>query len=107
MFLAGLEFALAPSQEVVIVGRRDSPDTKQMLQRLRTGFFPNAVVLFKPADENDPAINRYANFVQFMAAPDNRATAYVCTDFKCNFPTTDPAKMIESLRAIPAKTPRE
>ncbi len=107
MFLAGLEFALAPSQEVVIVGRRDSPDTKEMLQRLRTGFFPNAVVLFKPADENDPAINRYANFVQFMAAPDNRATAYVCTDFKCNFPTTDPAKMIESLRAIPAKTPRE
>lgn len=107
MFLTGLEFALAPSQEVVIVGLRNSADTEEMLQRLRSGFFPNAVVLFKPAAEEDPAINRYANFVEFMTAPGNRATAYVCTNFKCNFPTTDPAKMIEFLQAIPAKARKE
>jgi len=103
MLLAALDLALAPSQEVVIVGRRDADDTKKLLEALRKGYFPNAVILFKPAEEQSPQINNYANFIEFMYAIDNKATAYVCTNFKCNFPTADPAKMLEYLRSISEK----
>jgi len=103
MLLATLDLALSPSQEVVIVGLKHADDTEKMLQALRKNYVPNAVVLFKPADEENPAINKYAEFTEFMSAIDNKATAYVCTNFKCNFPTTDPAKMLESLRTISEK----
>ena len=104
MLLVSLDFFLAPSQEVVIVGKRGSADTQKMLHALRQNFFPNTVVLFKPAGEKSPLINDFANFIEFMNALDNKATAYVCTNFKCNFPTTEPAKMLESLRTISEQT---
>ena len=103
MLLAALDMALAPSQEVVIVGKKDADDTKEMLQALRKSYHPNTVLLFKPAGEQNPPINKYAGFVEFMTAINNKATAYVCTNFKCNFPTTDPAKMLESLNSIAEK----
>ena len=103
MLLAVLESALAPSQEVVISGIKGAEDTKRMFDTLRKSYFPHAVVLFKDAGVNAPEINRYADFVEFMNAVDKKATAYVCTDFKCNFPTTDPAKMLEELTSISTK----
>ncbi len=105
MLLAAIDLALSPSQEVVIVGNKDADDTKKMLQALRKSYLPNAVVLFKPAGEQNPPINNYAGFIEFMYAIDNKATAYVCTNFKCNFPTTDPVIMLESLRSISEKRP--
>jgi uncharacterized protein YyaL (SSP411 family) len=99
MLLATIDLALSPSQEVVIVGREDADDTKAMLQALRKKYLPNAVVLFKPSEEQNPLISNYAGFIEFMHAIDNKATAYVCTNFKCNFPTTDPAKMLEFFQA--------
>ena len=103
MLLTALDFGLAASQEVVIVGKRNADDTNRMLMALQKGYFPNAVVLFKPTEEKKPQINNYANFIEHMYAVDNKATAYVCTDFKCNFPTTDPAKMLDDLNSISKK----
>jgi hypothetical protein len=78
-----------------------------MLKVLRKNYSPNAVVLFKPANEESPPINKYAGFVEFMGTINNRATAYVCTNFKCNSPTTDPVKMLENLNAIASKTDKK
>jgi len=107
MLLAASSLALAPSQEVVIVGRKAADDTEAMLQALRKRYLPNAVVLFKPTQEQNPPIHNYADFIEFMNAVNNKATAYVCTNFKCSFPTTDPAKMLESLRSIAEKPPAD
>jgi len=103
MLLTALDFGLAPSQEVVIVGKKNSADTNRMLKALRKGYFPHAVVLFKPTGKQTPPINNYVNFIEFMYAVDNKATAYVCINFKCNFPTTDPAVMLDALTGIPEK----
>jgi uncharacterized protein YyaL (SSP411 family) len=104
MLLTALESALAPSQEVVIVGTKGADDTSRMIEALRKNYFPNAIVVFKPAGEEAPEINSYADFLEFMNAIDNKATAYVCIDFKCNFPTTDPARMLEELANISTGT---
>ena len=103
MLLTALNFALAPSQEVVIVGDKNADDTNRMFKTLRKGYFPNVVVLLKPNGEQTPQINNYANFIEYIYAIDNKATAYVCTNFKCNFPTTDPERMLDDLRSISIK----
>jgi uncharacterized protein YyaL (SSP411 family) len=95
--VAALDFALGPSYEVVIVGRRDAPDTEAMLEALRRHYIPGMVVLFKSDSERSPAIARLAGFTEPQVATEGRATAYVCRSHSCDVPTTDPAEMLKLL----------
>ncbi|MCC7564881.1 MAG: thioredoxin domain-containing protein [Methanomicrobiaceae archaeon] len=94
-----LDFALGPSCEVVIAGMPGAADTRAMLQALRTAFIPNTVLLFRPADQDPPEIAGVAGFLQDMEPIEGRATAYVCTGYTCNVPTTDPGEMMALLGA--------
>jgi uncharacterized protein YyaL (SSP411 family) len=96
--LCAVDFALGPSFEIVIAGRPESSDTRAMLDALRGRFVPNKVVLLRAADEAG-GLAKLAPFVGPMGAVDGRATAYVCTDYNCKQPTTDPAKMLELIGA--------
>ncbi len=96
-FLVGLDIALGPSKEVIIVGKEGAEDTEAMLNALGEGFLPNKVVLFVP-DEETPQIARVAEYVKDYSSVDGKATAYVCVDFQCELPTTDVAEMLEMLK---------
>jgi hypothetical protein len=96
-FLVGLDIALGPSKEVIIVGKEGAEDTEAMLQALGEGFLPNKVVLFVP-DEELPQIARIAEYVKEYSSVEGKATAYVCVDFHCELPTTSVAKMLEMLK---------
>jgi hypothetical protein len=93
--LTGLDFVLGPSYEVVIVGARAGEDTLSMIRRLRSVYLPNKVVLFRPTDLNNPPILKLADFVRYQVAIDGRATVYVCQNYACELPTTDPDMMIQ------------
>jgi uncharacterized protein YyaL (SSP411 family) len=95
--LAALDFLLGPSFEVVIAGKPDSQDTKEMLRALRRPFVPNKVVLFRPDDQEDPPICEVAPFTKVQTSIKGAATAYVCRDFACKQPTTDIGAMLDSL----------
>ncbi len=96
--LCALEFALGSSHEVVIVGKRDANDTEEMFKKLRRSFQPNTVVLFKP-EGNGSESSSLPEFVDSHGAIDDRATAFVCLNYNCNLPTTEPDKMLELLEA--------
>lgn len=93
-FMTGLGFAENPSSEIVVVGKRSDADTKLMLDELRCRFLPNAVVIFRPADEPDAAITHIAPFTKDMKSIDGKTTAYVCSNFTCSKPTTDIQEML-------------
>ncbi len=99
--LSGLDFALGPSFEIVLAGTRDTPDLKALRTVLRRQFLPNKVVLFRPAGEPAPAVTKIAAFTKPQVAISNKATAYVCTNYLCKLPTTDPAAMVKLLTATP------
>jgi uncharacterized protein YyaL (SSP411 family) len=91
--LCGLDFALSPSREVVVVGRTGAPDTQALFDVLRKEFIPNTVVLFRPAEESDPEIAKLTPFVAPMKPLEDKATAYVCSNYRCERPTTEPAEL--------------
>jgi uncharacterized protein len=97
--LMAIEFGLGPSHEVVIVGDRDAEDTKKMLKELGNSFVPNKVVLFRPAGEDSPEISKLAEYTKHHVSMDGKATAYVCRNYQCELPTTDPGRMMELLGA--------
>lgn len=95
--LVAMEFGMGPSWEIVIAGRSDADDTRQMLRQLRRPFLPHTVVLFRPTEDEHPAIGGIAEYTGAQRSIDGKATAYVCRNYNCELPTTDPNKMLELL----------
>ncbi len=95
--LVALEFSIGPSHEIVITGRAGATDTARLLNELRRPFLPNKVVLFRPADGDSPEIAGIAPYTKDQKSLDGKATAYVCANFSCEMPTSDPARMMELL----------
>lgn len=95
-FLQGVDLALGPSCEIVVVGRRGAPDTEDLLGPLRKAYLPNAVVLFKPAGEPEAAraLERMAPFTKDMGEVDGRAAAYVCSGGRCLRPVSTAAELM-------------
>ncbi len=97
--LSGLDFALGPSFEIVLTGTPDAPDLKALRMVLDRQFLPNKVVLFRPAGQSEPLITKIAAFTKPQVTIRNKATAYVCTNYVCKLPTTEPAAMVRLLTA--------
>jgi uncharacterized protein YyaL (SSP411 family) len=95
--MIALDFALGPAYEVVIVGDPNAEDTKAMVTTLRKTFAPNKVVLFCPAEEATADINHLAEFTKDLTGINNKATAYVCRNFRCELPTTEAHQMLALL----------
>ncbi len=83
--LCGLDFALGPTMEIVISGRRTDEAAQRLLSVVREAYQPRKVVLLN--DENDePPLAELAPFVADQPSSDGRAVAYVCRDFQCEAP---------------------
>jgi len=96
-FIGALDFARGPSYEVVIVGQAGAVDTQAMLRTLRRNFAPSKVVLFRPAESESPEILKFAPYLKPMTAIGGKAAVYVCSNFRCQLPTSEPAKMLALL----------
>jgi uncharacterized protein YyaL (SSP411 family) len=94
--MAGVNFGVGPSYEVVIVGEAEAEDTQGMLAALRGEFIPNKVVLLRPPGEA-PDIIRLAEFTKYHSLLNDKATAYVCLNHYCELPTNDVDTMLELL----------
>ena len=94
--LAGLQFALGPTQEVVIAGPPEAEDTSALVDAVRSVYTPFAVVLQRPPGAAQ--VTELAPFTEAQTPVDGGAAAYVCHDFRCEAPTTDPAQLREQLR---------
>ena len=101
-YAAGLEavdFSLGPSYEVVIAGDSRAAATRAMLRVATAPFLPDKVVLLRPTEVASPAIARLAGYTKYQLALGGKPTAYVCREYQCKLPTTDPAKMLQLLGA--------
>ncbi|HEV7242283.1 MAG TPA: thioredoxin domain-containing protein [Thermoanaerobaculia bacterium] len=85
--LSALDFSLGPSFEIVLSGA----DVLAMRRAVFAKFVPNKVVVHRPAGPS--AITRIAPYTEEQRAIGEKATAYVCTNYMCKLPTTDPAKV--------------
>ncbi|HSQ79146.1 MAG TPA: thioredoxin domain-containing protein [Candidatus Bathyarchaeia archaeon] len=110
-FLCGLDYAIGPTREVVIVGRSDVPETRAMLAALRGTCAWDTGSLFKPVDrpEQAEAVERLAPFTKDMDAGGGAAAAHVCSGGACLRPILTAAGLAEALRpplAAPTEPPR-
>jgi len=99
--LAALDFALAPGVEVVVVGRRNAADTRALLQAAGLGFHPGRVTLLKPTDDPSSAeeLGKLAGHTRDLVGQEGKAVAYVCGNWRCHQPTSDPEEVKKLIAA--------
>ncbi|MBM3310974.1 MAG: thioredoxin domain-containing protein, partial [Candidatus Aminicenantes bacterium] len=96
-WMSGLDFAFGPGREVVVVGRPDSDKTQALLTAVRSVYDPRRVLLLKPDGPAGRDLVRLAPFVEGMRTVGGLAAAYICSDFTCRAPLTDPDKVAGEL----------
>lgn len=100
MFLSALDLALGPSHEVALVGALEDEGIKKMLRALLSRFMPNKSVIVVSGDD----VRSTVKFTRDLTQLNDRATAYVCSGYVCELPTSNTKKMIELLeRDLDAK----
>jgi uncharacterized protein YyaL (SSP411 family) len=95
--LMGLNWALGTPREIVVAGEWEADDTQALLTVVRETYSPTTVTLHRPPGD-DPAITDLAPFTAAQTPRDGQAAAYVCRDFQCEAPTTDPDRLRKQLR---------
>jgi len=97
--MIAVDFAVGPSYEVVISGDSQAEDTKEMLRAIGRTFIPNKVVIFLPIEPDFSEIKGIVPFTAHLTTIDNKATAYVCTNYNCKLPTTNIDAMLSLVNA--------
>ena len=98
-WLSGLDLYLSTPKEIVIVGPRAHPGTVALLGEVHRRFLPNKVlVLSESGDEDGESANP---LLEGRYMIDGRPTAYVCENFACQMPVTDPEALGEQLQVTP------
>ena len=83
--LIAVQFAAGKGMEIVVVGERDSEETRQMLDYVNSIYNPGKVVVFKdPADSG--LIEKTAPFTREQGMVNGKTTVYICHNFSCEQP---------------------
>ena len=87
--LLALEWAVRPVQEIVIAGEQQA--AAGMIAAVRSKFRPRAVVLLHETGAAGDGIRKLVPFVAGQGPVGDKPAAYVCENYTCSAPVTDPA----------------
>ncbi len=93
-WLVALAFAVAQPREIALVGDLADPATGALLEAACAGFQPFQVVALKPPGNESPV-----PLLAGREALHGRPTAYVCFNFACRLPVTDPQALRDQMAA--------
>ena len=98
--LAALDAAIAEPMQIVVTGQREQPETAELLKVVRRRYLPNKIVLLADGGEGQSWLTQQIEALQLIAPVEGKSTAYVCRNFRCELPVTEPeqlARLLESL----------
>jgi uncharacterized protein YyaL (SSP411 family) len=82
--LGALDFAIAASKEIAVIGVPDAADTQSLLAVVNRHYLPNSVLACGVPGDSDAA--RQIALLEDRPLKDGKATAYVCHHFACQAP---------------------
>jgi len=91
-WLCALDFALSEPKAVAIVGEPELPETKQLMNIVFGSYRPHQVVALARA-----GVTSAVPLLDGRKQIDGHPTAYVCRDFVCLQPSSDPGVLAEQL----------
>jgi uncharacterized protein YyaL (SSP411 family) len=96
--LVALDYSLSKPRQIVIAGRKDAPETKTLLREVNTHFLPKTVLCLADGAEGQKYLGEQNEAVRAMSPIDGKSAAYVCENFTCKAPVTDPRELAALLK---------
>ncbi|MFI5267247.1 MAG: thioredoxin domain-containing protein, partial [Chloroflexota bacterium] len=93
--LCAYDLYFGPSPEIALAGPLDSPEIANFRQALSSKYIPNKVVAACAPD--DTAAREAIPLLAGRDLVDGQPAAYVCQNFACDLPVTDPVRLLARL----------
>ena len=95
-WLGALDFYLSTPKEIAIVGGAGDAETEALLSEVSRRYLPNRVLVGSVGD-GTAETRSGVPLLEDRDRVDGKATAYVCENYACNFPVTEPAALAAQL----------
>ena len=96
--LVACEFLAGEPREIILAGRRDSAEMRALLKELHARFVPGKVVLLVDSVETQHALAAAIPSIESMDPLEEGARAYVCRNYTCQLPVSEPARFAELIQ---------
>ena len=96
--LVALDAALSKPRQIVITGKKDAPETKALLREVNRHFLPKTILVLADGAEDQKYLGEKNDAIRAMSPINGKSAAYVCENFTCKAPVTDPAELAELLK---------
>jgi uncharacterized protein YyaL (SSP411 family) len=91
--LVALDYSLSQARQIVIAGKPEAPETKALLAEVNRYFLPHAIVLLADDGNGQKYLGEKNETLRAMRMINGKPAAYVCENFTCKAPVTDPKKL--------------
>src|SRR4029453_2444160 len=95
--LVAHHYSLNKPRQIVISGKKDSAETKALLREVNRHFLPKTVLFLADGAEGQNYLGEKNEAIPAMPPINGKAAAYVCENFTCKAPVTDPKALAELL----------
>jgi uncharacterized protein len=96
--LVALDYALSKPRQIVIAGTKDAPETKALFGEVHRHFLPKTVLFLADGAEGQKYLGEKNEAIRAMSSIDGKPAAYVCENFTCKAPVTDPKQLAALLK---------
>ena len=103
--LVALQLERSTPRHIVIAGRPEATDTRALIREFNRHYLPSDLLLLAGEGELRRHLARLAPYAGALEAQDGKATAYVCVNYACRLPTTDPATFAAQLEGPAIEPP--
>jgi len=91
--LVALDFSSSKQRQIVIAGNKDAPETKALLTEVHRHFLSKTILLLADGGEGQKYLAERNEAIRAMSMVDGKPAAYVCENFTCKTPVTDPKQL--------------
>jgi uncharacterized protein YyaL (SSP411 family) len=101
--LVALDYSLAKPRQIVIAGKIDPPrdgfavannnETRALLAEVHRHFLPNKILILADGSDGQKFFSEKNEAIGAMSLVDGKPAAYVCENFTCKAPVTDPKEL--------------
>jgi uncharacterized protein len=96
--LAACEFYLGEPREIVIAGERNAADTVALAREVFLRFDPGRVLMLVDSPETASRLAGGHPALASIVKVGGKAAAYVCRNYACQMPVSEPEKLAELLK---------
>ena len=95
--LSALLLSAATPRQIVIAGPLENPTTQSLARVAQQSATPDTVLLYADAAEGQAWLSEEIDFIRTATPVSGNPAAYLCENFTCHLPITDPTELRNQL----------